>query len=115
MANPRSIPKVLVQFRLGTTLIKTINDAVLYSDHESRNLWMVEAIERFLFATTPVTCSSIPIYEVLHNKKPIVIRMPIITLELVDEQCDEKDMDRTLWLMSAVLHYLADTDSGYRD
>ena len=106
MDNEISAPKVAVQFRISKALLEKVDDAVLYSDHNSRNLWMVEAIENQLEEGDPipyfVTASML-----LHDKETIMVRVPVLTLELVDEQCDEKEMDRTLWLLDAMVSQLA--------
>lgn len=110
MDKEQATPKVPVQFRIGSALLTQIDDAVLYSNHNSRNLWMVGAIESLLEAGEP-TPHFMTAEMLLHDKETIMVRVPLLTLELVDEQCDEKEMDRTLWLLDAMLSQLA-SDSG---
>ncbi len=111
MDNERATPKVPVQFRIGKALLERVDDAVLYSDHNSRNLWMVEAIENQLEDGEP-TPYLVTATMLLQDKETIMVRLPVLTLELVDEECDEREMDRTVWLLDAMLSQLAKNGFG---
>jgi hypothetical protein len=111
---PPTVPKVSINFKLGTGLLGIVDEAVLYSDQNSRNLWLVEAIERLLLLEKPepfaVTASTI-IYDRIQTQ----VRAPTKLVDIVNSVCIEQEMDRTLWVLDAILNYLAEMELGYLD
>jgi hypothetical protein len=105
-----TIPRIPLQFRLGRGLLEDIDDLVLDSEHDNRNAWMIAAINRRIERGWPIPYGMTAEY-LLRNKKTIMVRLDELTLEIIDEQCDEKEIARTMWLLDAMISYLAEQRS----
>lgn len=103
-----AIPKIPIQVRIGSNLLERLDDAVLSSEFESRNQWMIAAITHMLETDQSLPCP-VTIVDVLHRKVTVMIRIEELLLELVDEQCDVYRMERALWVLNAAISYYAVT------
>lgn len=105
MAEDQTTDKYPVQFRLGQYLLAKVDEAVEQSG-KSRNQWMIDAIHRYIergeSARYPITAE-----QILAHKVTLMVRVDSITLELVNEQCDDREIPRTVWLLDACISMLA--------
>lgn len=108
MVKKKESPRVPVQIKIGTGLLAEIDYAVLTSDCDSRNTWMVRATNKLLERSGNALPHCITVEHILRDKRVITLRIDELTLDLVNEQCEAKEIDRTLWLLDAMVSYLAE-------
>ena len=94
-----------IGLRLSSTLLERIHQHCLLSN-ESRNKWLLRAARMMLKRGYPIRAKTTA-RELLIGKQPITFRVDPLTLELIDEACDEDDLTRTVWIMDAILSRLA--------
>lgn len=107
-----TLAKIPVQFKVSKEMLADIDNAMLDSDYPSRNLWMVAAAKRQLARSWSVPYR-MTAYYLLHNRKTIMVRIDEPTLDAIDDQCDEMDIERTLWLVDAMISYIAEHKNGH--
>lgn len=94
-----------VQFKLGEGIADRI-DSVVPPD-QSRNAWMVEAVEEMLALDEPVP-TLITADELLSSKKTLMVRLPQYTVDVIDSVCEDRNIKRTVWLLDAMLSKISD-------
>ena len=72
----------------------------------SRNKWLENAVIDYLEQGEPTPCK-ITAEWLLCHKETVMVRLDAFTLELVNEQCEERGIPRTIWLLDACLSYMA--------
>jgi len=96
--------KTTLQFRVGRLLFIRIEQARISSD-VSRNQWIGIAINQQIY--DPDTIQAVTsAEEILNDKIPIVIRVDPLIAELVNEICEDRNVNRTIWLIDACLSLL---------
>jgi predicted HicB family RNase H-like nuclease len=93
--------KVSVQLRLGKGLVDRINKAARKAGI-SRNTWIVEATGRRLayaqhnrFRTSAT--------ELMAQRVAVMIRVPPLAVNMIDEAAAEAKVNRTVWITDACL------------
>ena len=99
------IPHFPVGFRIGEGLKDMVEEAAAATGI-SQNRWMLEAINGLLNLGEPKG-SGVTAELLLHRKIPTMVRVPPLTLELMNEYCEEREMPRTVFLLDALLTKLA--------
>lgn len=95
------IPKWPVQFRLGEALLSRVDHAARVAEL-SRNQWLVDAIQELLDSGKPRPYR-FTARQLLKDKITTMVRVDGLTLELMDEQCDDANIARTVFLLDACL------------
>ena len=95
------IPRWPVQFRLGEALLRQVDHAAAV-EGVSRNQWLVSAIQGLLELGKPMPYK-FTARKLLKDKVTTMVRVDGLTLELMDEACDEENMVRTVFLLDAGL------------
>jgi hypothetical protein len=90
-----------IGMRFSSPLLERIRQHSLLTE-ESRNTWLVEAAHRQLQRGSPLL-SKTTARELMFDKQPIILRVDSLTLELIDEACDEAEVNRTVWMTDAAL------------
>lgn len=97
-------PRYSAQFKIGKVLLAMIDRR--RKPGVSRNRWMEEAVVSYLEKGEATPCKLTAEW-LLAEKETVMIRLDPLLLSLVDEQCDEKQIPRTVWLMDACLSKIA--------
>lgn len=90
-----------IGMRFSTPLLERIKTHSLLVG-ESRNTWLLGAAHRQIKRGGPLKAKTTA-RELLVDKQPFIFRVDPLTLELIDEACDEDNVNRTVWMMDAAL------------
>lgn len=100
------ILRVPIQFRAGEVLRDHIADSAAELEITVQE-WIEQAISHRLYEDVDgpaAFCAS----ELFNRRKPIMLRLDPLVLEIIDEQVDEDDgMTRTIWLIDTCQLFLA--------
>jgi uncharacterized protein (DUF1778 family) len=101
MASEIEYEEYSVGMRLGSSLLERITRHA-YAKGESRNTWLINAARRQIKRGRALKAKTTA-RELLRDKQPLILRVDGLTLELIDEACDELAINRTVWMMDAAL------------
>jgi hypothetical protein len=90
--------------RLGAGLLEKVDLAAAH-DEQSRNAWIIAAIEAALADSPSVR---VCLQEVLADRRPVVLRLDPGLLRQVDAHREDRRMSRTAWLIEALVRSLDD-------
>jgi len=98
--------KQMLQFKLGTPLLKLIDKhrSIL---HLSRNKWVTEAIVSLIENGDPTPCR-ITAESLFLNKATVLLRVSPLIFALATDCSKERHVTRTVWVTDACLSKLAD-------